>query len=276
MKTALFDLSPRVAYHGVMRRLVPGLYRPPEPLWVTVASGPLKGGSLLLAIQATDTWQNMANGTADGFLFDALIASRKLEGACIWDIGGHFGYHSLCFASLVGPTGRVIMFEPNPANIVRFKLHAEKNPALAQRIRLEPAAVADRAGEATFMMSDMIESGGSSGSHLSGVDTPVGAGHYQLFSPHQVKLVSVDDLVFKGGFLVPDVMKIDVEGAEGLVLDGALETLRRHRPFLLMEIHHILQMKKVYEVLPALGYRIQLLDEKNATPSRCFISASRS
>ena len=275
MNTPLFDLSPRLVYHGVMRRLLPGRYLPPTPSWVTVVSGPLKGGQLYLATGATDTWQKMADGTADDFLFAALRAACPLSGACIWDIGAHFGFHSLSFAALVGEKGKVISFEPNPANLERFRMHLEKNPQLAKRIRIVPSAVADKAGEATFMISDIIESGGSSGSHLSGIDTPVTSNHYQLFRPHKVTLVTVDDLVFKEGYPAPQVMKIDVEGAEGLVLEGARATIEKHSPFLLMEIHHILQMRTAYDFLVPLGYKIKVEDEGNATQSRCFISAVR-
>ena len=274
MNTKLFDLSPRLVYHGVMRRVAPGLYRPPAPKWEVVAGGPLKGGQIFVAAGAVDTWQKMADGSADDFLFAALIAARPLKGACIWDIGAHFGYHSLAFSSLVGEGGQVVSFEPNPANLQRFQMHLERNPSLAARIRLVSAAVAAQAGEATFMISDVIESGGSSGSHLSGVDTPSTSGHYQLFRPHKVKLVTVDDLVFQENFRAPDAMKIDVEGAESLVLDGAQKTLAKYHPFLLIEVHHILQMKAVEDRLGSLGYRIKVEDEANASPSRCFISAS--
>lgn len=275
MRTPLFDLSARVAYHGVMRRLLPSRYQPPQPRWVTVAAGPLKGGELYLATEATDTWRLMASGIADEFLFSALVEAGPLQGTSIWDIGAHFGYHSLCFAALVGQGGRVISFEPNPANLERFRMHLGRNPALAERVQLESAAVADKAGEATFILSDVIESGGSSGSHLAGVGTTFSADHYQLFRPHPVKLVCVDDLVLKEGYPAPVVMKIDVEGAEGMVLDGAMETLRKHHPFLLMEIHHILQMKKVGDVLRDLGYTVRVLEPERATASRCFIAARR-
>ncbi len=64
----------------------------------------------------------------------------------------------------------------------------------------------------------------------------------------------------------------DVEGAEHLVLKGGLETLTRERPLLLMEIHSVVCMLSVLELLHPLGYSARLLHEDR--PGRCFIMAS--
>jgi len=73
----------------------------------------------------------------------------------------------------------------------------------------------------------------------------------------------------------PDVIKIDVEGAELQVLEGGRRLLAEHRPLLLMEIHHICQMFGVKNLLHSLGYQLSILDEARATPSRCFLLAER-
>jgi FkbM family methyltransferase len=276
MSIPLLDLTPRRVYHFAARRLFPGKYRIPGPEWVKVAAGPFKGGELFIAVGSTDTWAKMAAGTADSFLFDALTSNRPIEGACIWDIGAHFGYHSLVFASLVGATGRVVAFEPNPANTKRFQMHLDHNPQLAKRITLKEAAVADRAGETTFMLNDAVESGVSTGSHLTGVNTPLTSDNYAFFRPQTVKLVSVDDLVATGQAPPPTVLKIDVEGAEGLVLKGAAATLDRYHPPILMEVHHILEMYGAQNFLRERGYKMTILDVANAAPSRCFVLAEHS
>ncbi len=267
------DLTPRRLANFVGRRLFPAKYRIPGPEWVKVLAGPLEGAELYIAVGSTDTWAKMAAGVADLFLFDALKSAAKVEGACIWDIGAHFGYHSLVFASLVGPQGKVVAFEPNPANIGRFKMHLDRNPALAKRIILKEAAVADRTGETSFMMNDSIESGVSTGSHLTGVNTPLTSDNYTLFKPQTVKLVTVDDLVASSQAPAPTVLKIDVEGAEGLVLKGAAATIERYHPLLLIEIHHILEMYGAQNFLRERGYKMKILDIANAAPSRCFVLA---
>lgn len=273
MLGSLLDMTPRRLWQGLMRRVVPGNYREPAPSWVVVAAGPLKGANLFLATAATDTWANMAAGTADNALFAALQRARPVEGAVIWDIGAHFGYHSLVFAALTGPTGRVVLFEPTAENLVRLRLHLERNPDLASRIQVRESAVGERGGEAEFLAGSHTESGQSSGSHLAGVDTPNAAESYRAFERRRVRVESVDELIAAGSAPAPDVLKIDVEGAEGAVLSGAARLLEERRPTLLIEVHHILQMLDISERLRALGYRLEVLDRGAATPSRCFIMA---
>lgn len=78
----------------------------------------------------------------------------------------------LTLASLVGQGGRVVSYEPNKFNRQRFQGHLERNPELAKRIRLEPLAMVDRAGELTFRVAEFIESGESSGSDLTAAQQP--------------------------------------------------------------------------------------------------------
>ena len=53
----------------------------------------------------------------------------------------------------------------------------------------------------------------------------------------EVQTVAIDDLVRAGGLPTPDVVKIDVEGAEIAVLEGMRETIDRHRPAIICELH---------------------------------------
>jgi hypothetical protein len=57
------------------------------------------------------------------------------------------------------------------------------------------------------------------------------------------------------------------------VLEGAAELLRRHKPLLLMEVHHIRLMFHLRPLLESCGYRLTLADEAHAEPSRCFLIA---
>src|SRR5262249_21760944 len=117
----LWDMSPREVTHAIQRRVNSRASTgPPKPAWRRVAAGPLAGAELYVATDAVDTWRDMVAGTHDGFLFDAVSRFHALEGRVCWDIGAHFGYHTLSFAALVGNLGRVIAFEPNPANLARM------------------------------------------------------------------------------------------------------------------------------------------------------------
>ena len=59
------------------------------------------------------------------------------------DIGANAGYHSILLADLVGPTGRVVAFEPNPVVLPKLRTNISLNPGIASTIRLEEVALSD-------------------------------------------------------------------------------------------------------------------------------------
>ena len=69
--------------------------------------------------------------------------------------------------------------------------------------------------------------------------------------------------------LTKGLVKIDVEGAEGFVLDGSLEMIMKHRPILMIEIHSVEAMNHVYHALDRVGYCAEILSVDNE--SRCFV-----
>ncbi len=268
----LWNLSPREFVAAVRRRAWPT----PQisPSWQTVRGGPLAGHQMLLAPTALDAWREMAEGTYDDFLFQAVRKEVDLTGKVCWDLGAHFGYHSMGLAVLAGPAGNVVAFEPNPANVERIRLNLRRNPDLAGRIDLMPCAVGNQMGTMRFVASSDLEGAFSSGSHLAGADTPhQHYGSYGRFQETEVAVTTIDHLVFQQKLAVPTFMKIDVEGAETMVLQGGARFFEQHRPALVLEIHHILQMLSVQQMLLGLGYRIEVLDREHAEAGRCFIMA---
>lgn len=264
----LWNSSPASLTRAVQRRIA---YRNCHPGWFAVKAGPLLGTELYLPNDKIGAWADMLAGRFDAFLYDALLARRKLADAVCWDIGAHIGYHTLGFAAL---GAQVLAFEPNPYNAARLKLHLERNTALAKRIRHLASAVSDRDGEMTFVQDANID-GGSSGSHLAGAVTPNATEIYSAFERVTVPTVRIDTLIEQQRERVPDVIKIDVEGAEALVLQGGANFFATAPPILLMEIHHIQLMFEVQKLLREWNYEIKLLDEAHATPSRCFLIAHR-
>jgi FkbM family methyltransferase len=246
----------------------------PEPRWVRVEGGPLRGRELLLDPNSPAYWEReMMEGGFDSFIHEAAAAYGPLEGATFWDVGAHIGYHSLCFAALAGPGGRVFSFEPNPHNVERLRLHLERNPALAERITLTAAALSNADGEASFQFSQNIDDGTSSGSHLADAMVPGEPWWYENFQSTPVPTFRADTLLREGRAPAPTVMKIDVEGAEQMVLEGMPELLARVRPLLFIEVHNITQMFHVQRILFKAGYAQEMLDAEHSSVSRCFIAA---
>jgi len=238
-----------------------------RPAWYTVRAGPLAGAQLLLTRAEKGSWEDMIEGTFDSFFYEELPKHAELKGAVCWDIGAHIGYHSLAFAAL---GAEVVAFEPNEHNAKVLRMHLEKNPALGRRIRHLALALADHDGEMTFVQSSDM-SGASSGSHLETGCEPLKV--YPGFDRVGVPVAQIDTLIEARSEKRPAILKIDVEGAEALVLRGGIGLLTSHKPLILMEVHHIRLLLEVQELLLRCGYRIKLLDPDHATPSRCFIMA---
>ncbi len=240
-----------------------------QPGWFTVKSGPAAGTQLFLPHASTGGWLEMVQGRFDLFLYEALQGRFSLKGALCWDIGAHFGYHSFGFAS---QGARVLAFEPNAYNAARLKMNLEKNPALAKNIRHLAVAVGDRDGEMVFVQSAELE-GASSGSHLQEATPPLGDNAYAGFEKLSIPVSRMDTLLDRGE-APPDLIKIDIEGAEFLALQGGRRLLSTRRPLILMEVHHIRLMLHIQRFFDELNYETRILDEENATPSRCFIMAT--
>jgi FkbM family methyltransferase len=245
-----------------------------EPQWLRVGGGPLEGHYMLLNLSGSAFWnREMMEGCYDSCIYDAICELVPIQGAMVWDVGAHIGYHSLAFAALVGPSGRVVGFEPNPHNIDRFRQHLERNSDLAERIRLVTCALGSIDGEADFVFSPEIDNGRSSGSHLKQALVPEEPRAYQSFSQTKVSVVTAETMLRDESIPAPSIIKIDVEGAEALVLAGARNLLSSLRPLLIIEVHHIIAMHDTLNILLRLGYHTKIINGAPNSISRCFIVA---
>lgn len=147
----------------------------------------------------------------------ALFQEWIRPGATVLDVGGHVGYYTLVSARLAGPTGRVVAFEPNPANHDFLRRHVAIN-GLAN-VEVVQAAVSSSNGTARFDFG--------SGS---------GTGHLAESGAIEVRTVRLDDFCAERG-LRPNAIKIDVEGAELEVLRGGEQTIAASRPVIFLSTH---------------------------------------
>lgn len=201
---------------------------------VTVAGGGLQGASLLLDMQSEkDYWL----GTYEMELQRAIQDWVK-PGNVVYDLGANVGYVSLLFARAVGPQGRVFAFEPLPANQARLRQNVGLNPGI--NVQLIPAAAAERSGRAAFALHGSDDMG-----HL----------HASSSQPAtktiQVETIALDDF----GNVHPHLVKIDVEGAEALVLKGMHTLLRTAKPILLIELHGYEAGRACWQLLADAGYQ---------------------
>ncbi len=229
--------------NGVVRAVWSTISRPLRWRTVRIFSGPGKG----LRINLNGSAVAFATGTAERPLQEALV--RELSpGATFYDIGANIGFVTIIAARLVGPTGRVVAFEPVPENVAAIKRNLALNGI--DWVDVRPVAVSARAGRASLVLSEV-----SAFSRLSTMHTPTGAR-----GTLEVDVDSIDELLARDARTPPpDVVKIDVEGAELDVIEGMRETLAARRPVLLCEVH---DCNVAYvELMARVGYAPINLDE---------------
>lgn len=130
------------------------------------------------------------------------------------DVGGNVGIFSLNFALKCGPTGHVHVIEPLRRNRLVIELAAEINGL--KNISVHPYALSDREGQVTLEVPNID----GAYAFISQSAAPTDAGAVTVRCMTALKLIEELDLQRI------DIWKIDVEGAENLVLDGAVELLR--------------------------------------------------
>ena len=171
------------------------------------------------------------------------------------DVGANIGYHTVRGARSVGSTGRVIAVEANPEN-ARLIAHTIAVNALAN-VDLVPLALSADRGYMTFGAHL-----GSNGGFLVGDAASAASARGTL-----VPTLRMDDL----GLDRVDVVKIDVEGAEALVIDGAAGLIERTRPTFVMEFSVEMtgrvsrrQPKEHLDRFLEWGYSIAIIDRETA------------
>jgi FkbM family methyltransferase len=158
----------------------------------------------------------------------AAAGAHPRPGDVALDVGGCWGDTALWLAHLVGDAGRVHTFEPTPGNRRLLARNLELNPALAPRITVHEHALAAIPGE-TVHLPDVIGAGATMQEEES---------HDHARPTVAVPTHSIDALLAGGEIPRVDFLKIDVEGADLGVLQGATETIRTHRPRLAVACYH--------------------------------------
>lgn len=186
----------------------------------------------------------------------AVVRSLLRPGATFIDVGANIGWFSLLAASVVGPGGRVIAVEPNPLNVSLLRQSAKENGF--DNIEVFNVALGDRPGAVA------LETDGSNG-RIIPIDGPPAA---PLEASFVVPAFSLDDLLAASMPAAVDVVKMDVEGAEPMVLRGAQGVLSTFRPVLVTEFYPLAldsspwgNARGYLAQLRALGYRLAVIEQ---------------
>lgn len=243
-----FSAIPRDRLTGKLLRLPLGLL--PGDMVVPVMQGPIRGKNWIVGSGNHGCWLGSYEADKVKAFADALRGKWV-----VYDLGANVGYYSLIASTLLGKMGHVIAFEPDIRNISFFRRHLSMNGI--NNVQIVDAAVSDQSGTAVFWQ----EAGRSMGrlSDDGGV---------------AVRTVALDDLIRESRVPVPDVMKIDVEGAEMRVLRGAQRALSELQPLIFLATHSATLQQESRVFLSSLGYTfvpigsasVEINDELIAVP----------
>jgi FkbM family methyltransferase len=167
-------------------------------------------------------------------------------GHVVWDVGANIGLFSFASAHLAGEGGKVFAFEPDVWLVQLLRHSASIQPPSSAAVKIIPAAVASSCDLRTFNIAVRSRA----------TNSLAGYGHGQtggIAEQQTVMTVSLDWLAER--LPLPDVIKIDVEGAELEVLNGALGLLQEKGPVVLCEVSAE-HSGQVADVLTKAGYRI--------------------
>lgn len=169
------------------------------------------------------------------------------------DVGGNVGYYSLNLARFSGPTGKVYVFEPIRRNALVISLALELNDF--ENVEVLQSAVSNTAGTVSLSIPS-----------VDGAYAYINNGSEKLNGDREqvARCVTLDDFLSDHGEGRVDVMKIDVEGAEGLVLAGGCKLLedgsRKPRVIMIEMVSDFLgrfgsNIPDIVDYLQACGYQ---------------------
>lgn len=242
-------LSPsRAVYSGDLAKYFDSYVLPLKPS--------LREGKKVVDFSRPGTLQTYA---ASGLQFEMAFFPEELEavedylrdykpqfGDLVFDIGAHCGVSSYFLSELVGDTGRVICFEPDPTN---FEL---------------PTRNIARHGLRNVTAVQMAVAG-SSGTLAFNSEATLGSGLLSLLDRESVgDIVEVQAITLGEAFRrwgVPKLCKIDIEKAEIEVLRSSSGVLKQHKPYLVIDTSHIIDgvptSGAVEQILRECGYRVE-------------------
>ncbi|HON89873.1 MAG: FkbM family methyltransferase [Fibrobacter sp.] len=211
-----------------------------------------------------------ASGEGGGAtIFFGLVEPKQTEafksalkdGFIVFDVGANIGYYTLLGSRIIGKNGKIFAFEPSIRNIEYLAKHIRINKITNAMII--PAACSDNTSISLFnntpdcALGHLLENTESSETKFDIVPT-----------------LTIDSVVQTTG-VFPDIVKIDVEGAELKVLHGSKSLLQKNHPVILLSVHSSELRISCLEYLSQFGYSAVPLDtSESGEPFEYMLSCS--
>jgi len=182
-----------------------------------------------------------------------VLANHLKSGEVFLDLGANLGVFTLHASKIVGKSGKVISFEPFSINHNALVEHIRINNIL--NVKIEKLAVGSEPGSITLYLDESEDNLGM-----------VTANYVENAVVEKVEIVSIDQYLETHSQETIDFIKIDIEGFEYATLLGLENTLKEHRPKILIEILDDLEtegaQEKVHEFLYNLGYKKHFITDE--------------
>lgn len=189
---------------------------------------------------------------------DYPLLQRLAQGRrCVFDVGANHGLVSLVMSTAVLPEGQIYAFEASEETCLVARQNLALN-GLAQRVQVINALIAEQSGQALDFYWEHTSGGASLVPGYLGHQTPV------------KKMATALDDFCEMQRLAPDLVKLDIEGAEGRALAGMRKTMANIRPAVIAELHSWPEMPlarnaaQILEFLIPLNYQMIYLRTRSA------------
>ncbi len=224
----------------------------PNNTVLPILQGKLKGKKWIKGSSINGCWL----GTYE-FDKQQLFQEYVKPGMVIYDVGANAGFYTLLGSVLTGNSGKVFAFEPVPRNIFYIKKHLELNKI--DNTVVVGKAVSDKITKLKFSLS-----------------TNPSMGHISEEGEIEVETITLDEFIQQGN-PPPDLIKMDIEGAEFEALIGVRELFKTNKPIIFLATHGEDIKKNCLQLLKDFGYKIEIIGNasfENADEFVCVNSKS--
>jgi FkbM family methyltransferase len=213
---------------------------------------------MLMTLDLAREGRTFVIGTYEEYVAGSLSELCR-PGMVAFDIGAHIGYFTLVLSRLVGNTGQVYAFEPNPFNIQRLREHVMLNGL--QQVVIKETAVSQSTGSATLYYWPRTNA------NIGSIANSVGFASVNA-APERLLVAtrSVDDLLEQEGITHLNVVKIDAEGEEVRILNGMTRALTTFHPIIVCEFHSADLASDGFYLLRQYGYTLYDLQKNPKVP----------
>jgi FkbM family methyltransferase len=203
----------------------------PPNMVLPIVQGPLKGKKWIKGSSINGCWLG-------SYEYDKQMLFKEYlkAGMVVYDIGANAGFYTLLSSILIGSKGKTYAFEPFPMNLKNINKHIKLNNI--KNVEIIPMAVSAKIGKQFFKVGK---------NNSQGMLTKEGE--------IEVDTITLDAFVRNGAF-PPDLVKMDIEGAEFDALTGAKEILVKFKPVIFLATHGKEIHSNCINLLKSFGYNI--------------------